>query len=188
MPTRRNFLETGATVLYLGALGGCGTPVQAPAQAPRAPRFQWGQPVEFESIRFQFNSARIASSFTNWVNQRTQAAETFVIVDVTITNRTGAPLPIHFQPIFRLLDGTGAIYEPDLQNSIMINMQKPGRATYGENMNPNTNFKQEIVFSVPKRSYVVQVIVPSRARVGFGGAVTSSGLYFLYEISSQLGT
>lgn len=181
MFNRRKCLGLAYTAFMGAMLVGCATP--PPAQAPRLP---WGQSVEFEGIKFDFNSARIASSFTNWVNQRTPAADAFVIVEVTMVNKTGSPLPHHFQPIFRLLDASGAIYEPNVQHSIMINMQKPGRVTYGQNMNPNTNLKQEIVFEVPRQKYVLQVIVPSRATVGFAGSITSSGPYFVYDISSQL--
>ena len=180
MINRRKYINFATLVIFAGAVGGCATP---PASAPR---FQWGQQVEFESIGFEFNSARTTTSFTNWVNQRTQAADTFVIVEVTMVNRTKSPLPMHFQPVFRLTDQSGAIYEPDLQSTMMINMNKPGRLTFGQNMNPNTSIKTELVFSVPNKKYLVQVIVPGSARTGFGGAITSSGPFFLYDISSQL--
>lgn len=182
MMTRRKKIKIATAGLIVAVLGGCATP-PPPAQAPK---YQWGQVVDFESLSFEFNSARTTSYFTNWVNQRTTAADAFVVVEVTVVNKTGAPLPLHFQPMFRLRDSKGAIYEPDLQNSMMINMQRPGRVPYGQSMNPNIKLKQELVFSVPKQGYSVQVIVPSRARVGFGGSITSSGPYFLYDISSQL--
>lgn len=182
MINRRKIVKIAASIPSVLVFGGCATPLP-PAQAPY---FQWGQLVDFESISFEFNSARVASFFTNWLNQRTIAADTFVIVEVTVINRTGAPLPLHFQPIFRLRDSTGAIYEPDTQKTMMINMHRPGRVPFGQSMNPNTKLKQEIVFTVPKQDYSIQVILPSRARVGFGGGITSSGPYFLYDISSQL--
>jgi len=177
-------LNRGNRILLLSIgvlLVGCVTPT--PAQAPT---FLWGQSVEFEGMLFDFNSARTTLYFTNWRNQRTTAADSFVIVEVTMMNKTGSPLPHHFQPVFRLLDASGAIYEPHRHHTNMINMRKPGRVSLGENMNPNTNLKQELVFDVPRRKYVLQVIVPSRARVGFGGSITSSGPYFIFDISSQL--
>lgn len=181
MLSRRRVVKIVSLSLISALVGGCATP-----QSARAPTFQWGQSVEFEGIRFDFNSARTASSFTNWLNQITIAANTFVIIDVTLVNKTGSPLPSHFQPIFRLLDSSGAIYEPDVQKTLMINMQKSGRVAYGQNMNPNTSLKQEIVFEVPKQTYVVQVIVPNHAQVGFAGEIKYSGPYFLYDISSQI--
>jgi hypothetical protein len=142
----------------------------------------------FEGMLFEFRSVVSAPSFRNWVNQETVAAEPFVILDLMITNQTGGPLAWHFQPIFRLLDAGGAIYEPHQQHTMMINLQKSGRVPVaGENMNPNTPLRKELVFEVPKKKYELQVIVPNRARVGFGGSVTSSGLYFIYDIPSQLG-
>jgi hypothetical protein len=139
-------------------------------------------------LSFSFVSARAAPSFTNWGNQVTRAgSDSFVIVEVTVMNKTGAPLPHQFQPIFRLLDETGALYEPDLMHPISINMQKPGRPAHGQNMNPNRALRQEIVFDVPAgRKYVAQVIAPNRARVVFAGGIASSGPYFLYDISGQL--
>lgn len=181
LSTRRNCIFLVSALSSGAFLWGCAA--SPPAQAPR---FPWGQRVEFEGLLFDFKSARTASSFTNWLNQRTTAADAFVIVEVTMVNRTGSPLAHHFQPTFRLLDSVGATYEPDLQKTIAINMQKPGRVSYGQNMNPNTAMKQELVFEVPRKAYVLQVILPSRARVGFGGSVTSSGPYFIVDISSQL--
>ena len=178
MNSRRAFLISSTAFLLVA----CATPTLAPKLTPK---FSWGQPVDFEGVSFRFNSARTTTSFTNWINQRTRSADSFLIIDVTMINKTGVPMPLHFQPVFRLMDDSGAIYEPDVQHSIMINMQQPGRIAYGSNMNPNTNITQEIVFEVPRRKYLLQVIVPNRARVGFGGSTTSSGLYFLYDISSQ---
>lgn len=181
MFTRRNFMILLSTFSIGALLWGCAAP--PPAQAPR---FPWGQPVDFDGISFDFNSARTDTSFTNWLNQQTIAADAFVIVEVTMMNKTGSPLPRHFQPVFRLLDSTGAIYEPHPGNTMMINLRKPGRVSSFQNMNPNTNLKQELVFEVPRRKYDLQVIVPSRARVGFAGSVTSIGPYFLLDIASQL--
>ena len=178
-----NFRRTLLACSAASFLVACAAPL---IPAKPAPKFAWGQPVVFEGVTFNFNSARTTPSFTNWVNQRTNAAESFLIVEVTMVNKTGSPMPHHFQPIFRLMDDSGAVYEPHVQHSVMINMQQPGRIEYGSNMNPNTNIKQEIVFEVPRRKYMLQVIVPNRARVGFGGSITSSGSYFLYDISSQL--
>ena len=181
MRSCRNYLAALFIAIAGLMLQGCAAPTTA-----HVPHFQWGQPVEFKGMLFTFNSARTDSYFTNWLDKSTTATDAFVIVDVTIMNKTGAPLPHHLQPIFRLIDASGATYEPHLMNSIAINMQKPGRPTYGQSMNPNTNLRQEIVFEAPRKKYVLQVIIPNQARLGFAGSVTSSGPYFIYDISSQL--
>lgn len=179
--TRNKYLRIAAAAFVALILGGCATSPQAPP-----PKFQWGQPVEFEGMKFDFNSARTASSFRNWINQTTYASDVFVIIEVALVNKTGAALPTHFQPAFQLVDDSGTRYVPDAMNTSMINMGKPGRAQFPQNLNPNTKLTQEIVFSVPRQKYAVQVIVPSRASVGFGGAITASGPYFLFDIASQL--
>jgi hypothetical protein len=178
MLNRRHWIALTFSTLVIAGVGGCAAP-------PKPPTYKWGQVVDFEGFTFEFVAVRTVPSFTNWVNQRTVAGETFVIVDVSIVNRTGAPIPHHFQPVVRLLDAAGATYEPDLQKTIMNNMQKPGRASFGQSMNPSTPFKQEIVFDVRKQPYVVQVIAPNRARLGLAGSITTTGPYFLYDISSQ---
>ncbi len=180
MLKRRSFLGLASGVAAM-ALPGCAALTQ------EVPRFAWGQEVEFESMRFQFHSARTTGSYTNFVNQLIVAGDNvFVIIDITTINMTGRPLESHFRPFFRLRDAAGAIYESDLTHTIGINMGKPGRPSAGQSMNPNTRIREEIVFAVPRRPYVLAVAVPSIARAGFGGNVTRSGRYFLYDIASQL--
>ena len=172
-----------AALLSGPMLQGCAT-YGPPAPAPT---FVWGQPVDFEGFSFDVTSARTTDYFRNWVGQVTRAGDNFVIVEVNMVNRSGAPLPMHLQPIFRLVDKSGAIYEPSVQHTMMINMGKPGRLSAGANMNPNVKIKQEIVFEVPRQTgYLLQGIVPRRANVGFAGNITSSGPYFSMDISSQL--
>jgi hypothetical protein len=174
-----------ATALLSGfMLQGCATYVPPPP----APKFTWGQSVDFEGFSFNFTSATTASSFRNWVNQETRAGDSFVIVEVNMVNKSGAPLPMHLQPIFSLIDASGTVYEPNVQDTIMINMGKSGRLSPGMNMNPNVKTKQEIVFEVPRLTtgYAIRCIVPTRARVGFAGSITSYGPYFSMDISSRL--
>ena len=187
MFSRRNCL-VALSPFSLGTLvAGCASaPPSAPPVAVQAPKYSWGSPVEFENMYFEFNAAQTVTSFRNWVNQTTYADEAFIIVNVTMMNKTNAPLPFHFQPIYRLLDSAGAIYEPHQQHTIGINMGRPGRGPYGQSMNPNTRLSRELVFEVPRKKYELQVLVPSRASVGFAGNVSSSGRFFIYEISSQL--
>ena len=73
-----------------------------------------------------------------------------------------------------------------MMKTISINMNKPGRSTAGQNINPNVSITKEIVFEVPPQKYEVQVIMPTSAKVGFNGSVVTSGPYFLYDIGSQL--
>lgn len=114
------------------------------------------------------------------------ASDAFVIVDVSITNKTGSSVPLHFRPIFRLIDASGSVYESSLTHELQLGFGKPKRLSPMEPFNPNTNLRKELVFEAPKGNYKIQVIVPSRAQMGFGGGISSSGPYFIYDMSSQL--
>lgn len=153
----------------------------------QAPRFQWGQAVQFEGMNFTFKWARTTPWFANFVNQRTQAADSFVIVEVTMVNETGSALAVHAQPVFQLVDEAGTVYEVDRMKGIAINMRQPGRAEYGQAINPHGKQVQEVVFDVSaSRKYVLQVTVPDSAKVRADGSIAVSGPYFTYDISSQL--
>lgn len=167
-------------------VAGCAqTQALSPRTEPAAPVFPWGAPVTFNGLVFDFREARHTEFFTNWLTQPTRSSN-FVIVDVTVTNKTAAPLPAHFQPIFRLTDSDGAHYDASDLHTAMINMQKPGRAAPGQVINPNTPTRREIVFEAARRPYQLIVIVPNRARVAFAGSVESRGPYFVLDTRQQL--
>lgn len=168
------------------SLNGCGTSPRLVPVENQAPTFHWGETIEFERVSFDFTSARNATSFSNWVNQTTETTDNFVIVAVTIKNMSDRPLPTHFQPVFRLRDASGAIYEANALHTAMINMNKAGSTPIEGSMNPKTKFKKEIVFDAPRQPYTLQAIVPSEASVGFNGSVNSYGKYFNLELASQI--
>jgi len=177
-----------AKIVFISALV-CGASLQGCATytPPPPPTFSWGQSIDFEGLSFSFKSVENSTYYKNWIGHVTYAGDNFVTIELTMVNRTGMPLPTHLQPIFRLIDKSGAVYESSLSHTIAINMGKPGRPSPGMNMNPNITVTQEIVFEAPRQStYQVQAIIPNRARMGFDGSVTSSGPYFLMDISSQL--
>lgn len=175
----KHLLGLSIICLALCGCGGTASVSQAPAQVTR---FQWGQPVDFEGWTFDFQNARYTGLFTNWLNQPTYGTN-FLIVDVVITNRTGQPQPAHFQPIFRLVDSSGALYEPSELHTAMINMQKSGHSQTGQSVNPNISLRKEIVFEAPRGAYQMHVITPNRARAGFGGTITSRGPYFYMDLA-----
>ncbi|MEO7477716.1 MAG: DUF4352 domain-containing protein [Lysobacteraceae bacterium] len=182
-------LKTTALLALVALTPGCaglGSLEHPTPESIKAPHYTWGDTVDFGGIHFQFNTAKTQHSFTNWVGQPTVAGEQFVIIDVYMTNKTGAPLPTEFQPIFRLIDSTGAIYDADVQKTIMINLGKPGRMVAGQSMNPNSWLQQEIVFDVPKNIYSVEVLTPDRARASFAGNITAIGPFFIYDLGHQL--
>ena len=145
--------------------------------------YNMGETVTLEGTSFELRTARYTSSYSNFVNQYTYANDTFLIVDVIATNLGKKPLPLHFQPVFRLIDSKGAEYEPSTQHTIAINMQKSGRGNYGQSWNPGVPVRQEIVFEVPKQNYKLRVLVPYIAQIGFAGSTKVSGRFFYYNLS-----
>ncbi len=167
-------------VLLLSAiLSGC-----AAASVSGAPprTYSIGEEVTFGGMRFHLRSAEYRTSFTNWVGQETRAADTFLILDLTAVNLGARPLPMHFQPVFQLVDARGALYDASTNHTMMINLQKPGRSSPGQAWNPNVPVQKEIVFEVPRGDYRLRVLVPDQARVGFAGSTNVQGRYFYYDL------
>lgn len=159
------------------ALCGCAGPGGRHGAAPErrsVTQFPWGSPIAFAGMSFDFHSARNTDAFTNWMNQPTHADANFLIVDVTMTNRTGAPLEPRSQPIFRLVDDRGTFYEPSEAHTATINLNRPGRLESGAAM----AVRKEFVFDVPRGHYRLGVVVPDQAPVVFAGDVLSRGPYF----------
>lgn len=147
-----------------------------------AKTYRVGDTALLEDLQIQVTSADFTTSFTNFVGQATYAADKFLIVDVVCTNLSKDPLPIHFQPVFKLIDSRGATYEASSQHTMMINMQKSGRGNYGEVWNPNVARRQQVVFEVPTNKYSLQVIAPSSAHVGFAGSINVRGRYIYFDL------
>ncbi|MDD3107553.1 MAG: DUF4352 domain-containing protein [Bacilli bacterium] len=139
--------------------------------------------VEFESMIFQIKSAKFSNSFLNWVYQTTQANATFLIVEISYTNKRNKALAYHFRPLFTLYDENGVEYEKSDQATIMINM---GRAGYNltDAINPNVEYTSKIVFDIPKQKYKLRILVPTSAQYSFGDYNKLSGKYFYYDLQT----
>lgn len=182
MLNRRTILLTSVA----SALAGCATPPDLYVPPPAAPRYQWGEKVEFEGLAFEFNSARYAKEFTFSRTQRAESIDGFVIVDVSIVNKSFDPLRLEFHPVIRLMDDSGRLYEQSQSMTLRINMSKTRSSLGLESINPGTTMRRELVFDAPKGKYVLQVMVPERLRTAFAGSIEKRGPYFIYDISSQL--
>lgn len=182
MLNRRTILMTSLA----SALAGCATPPDLNVLPPAAPRYQWGEKVEFEGLAFEFNSARHANELTFLRIQRAESIDGFVIVDVSIVNKSFEPLRLEFHPVIRLLDDSGRLYEQSQSMTLKINMGKTRSSLGIESINPGTTMRRELVFDAPKGKYVLQVMVPERLRTAFAGRIEKRGPYFIYDISSQL--
>lgn len=166
-----------ATILLVA---GCATQRISPP-----PKFAVGQKFEFSGMAFEVSSAKNTKSFSNRHGKKTTTSGNFVIVAMSMRNNNGVPLQLSLQPLFRLTDAKGAVYEPDHMKTLMINLNKDGRLSSGQTMNPNITVVKEIVFEAPSQDYTLQGIVPDRAHVGFAGSITSVGPYFEVPITAS---
>lgn len=176
MLNRRSILLTFLASLLVG----CAAP---PADVPR---YQWGQIVDFGGLSFTFNSAQSTKSFSYSRNLRAESADGFIIVDVSMTNILSSPIKAEFQPVFRLVDDAGRLYEHSPRRTLQINIGKGNSGAVNEVINPGTTLRRELVFEAPKGHYVLQVMVPSHLQMAFAGSIKKTGSYFIYDISSQL--
>ena len=176
MLDRRTFLVTSIT----SAVAGCAAPPSA------APKYLWGQVVDFEGLSFAVNAARSTKSFTYARNVSVESESGFVIVDISMTNKTLEPLRFEFQPVYRLMDDSGRLYEYSQHQTALINAGRRAGSNALNSINPGTALRREYVFEAPKGRYQLQVMVPSRLQMAFAGNIRKSGPYFLYDISSQL--
>ena len=159
------------TYLFMIFIAGCVTPT--------APKFSWGQTVDFEGYSFRFNSAQITSSYL-FAGKRVTASDTFIIIDISMINKTGTVASPQSRPIFELIDQNGSTYVSNLQHNTQINWGGSSQMESFTPLNPNSTLRKSIVFEVPKGSYFIRTIVPSRLQS------FKSGPYFIYDISSQL--
>lgn len=150
-----------------------------------APRYQWEEVVDFEGLSFVFNSARSTKRFMFAPNQWVSSETGFVIVDISVANKAAKPLRQEFQPVYRLMDASGRLYEYSQQRTIQINMPRGG-VNFLESINPGTTQRREYVFEAPQGRYDLQVMMPSSLQMAFAGSIQKTGPYFLVDISSQL--
>lgn len=140
--------------------------------------------VSLNGIKFKINSAYVAPQLYNWVNQVFFPNATFLVVDISMTNKRTEAIPFHFRPIYTLIDKNGVKYTKSEQSTIMLNMGKRGNINPSEVINPNVTFTQKIVFDVPKQRYELQVLVPYKAQMGYGGYQNVTGRYFYFNLSN----
>lgn len=175
-------LLLASIALAVAGLVGCAVPGVPAPMAPKAPVFQINTPIDFSGFHFVVQRAAVVTKFRNWVGQETHAGDKFLIVSMTVENKTGTPQPFHFQPGYLLADYRAATYEPHLLHTAMINLNQPGALSGGQVMNPNVRYRLDLVFEVPDQPYFMRVLVPDRVRSSMGGLV-SSGPYFLVDLA-----
>jgi hypothetical protein len=172
-------LRATSSAALITALYAC---APLPGQTPQLQLFSLGTPVAFEGLEIEVRSARNAAQFTNWIGQETRAGENFVVVDVIETNQGKTPLAPTFQPIYRLVDASGALYEPSMAHTIAINLGRAGRLQLSQVLNPKTPTRKEIVFEVPRQGYALTVLSPSSVRTRPDGSVRALGKSIAFEL------
>lgn len=176
----KNFLlRATSSAALIAALYACALP---PEQVPQRQLFTLGTPVAFEGLEIEVRSARNAAQFTNWIGQETRAGDNFIVVDVIETNKGKSPLSPTFQPIYRLVDSSGALYEPSMAHTIAVNMARAGRLQPGQGLNPNTPTRKEIVFEVPRQGYALTVLSPDSIRTRPDGSSRALGKSIAFEL------
>ena len=181
MLTRRKCMTLPCTLLTGATVFGCASPLSG------IPRFPWEQPFEFGGIAFDFNSVRTALLIANLGNQPTPASDRFIIVKVTMQNKTSSPIGPPLHPLFQLLDSSNAMYKAHPQNTVRLNQQATGMILYFQNLNPNIIVEQEIVFDAPLKPYTLLVTMPTGRGLSVNGKVTPLASHFIVDISSQIG-
>jgi hypothetical protein len=172
----RSFPVAAALLLW-----GCAGPLSG------IPRFPWGKPVDLHGVRFEFDSVRTASSIAGSPRRPTAEAGQFVIVKVTTTNTTDAPIAPRLWPVFRLVDSRQAMYAPSAMRIAVGGLQLPADAALSPpSMSPGVAVEQEMLFDVPVKDYLLLVIMQSGKALYRSGTVTPLNSYFILDIASQL--
>ncbi|SDZ70474.1 protein of unknown function [Variovorax sp. YR266] len=148
--------------------------------------FAWGTRVTRDNVAFEFQEARYANlvvdSSSNGDSPKQYKGD-FVLLQVNITNTADQPLFVRFQPVFRLIDASGALYEPHEMLTKLVNPKQEGQTAFGDPLAAGQSMQRRVLFSVPKQLYRAVVIVPRSAERADDGVVTYSGPYFFYDLA-----
>ena len=162
------------------------SPVLSIAAESDGKNFAWGTQVTRDNVAFEFQEAKYAnlvvdSSSNN--DSPKQYKGNFVLLQVNVTNTADQPLFVRFQPVFRLIDASGALYEPHEMLTKLVNPVQEGQPVFGAPLAAGQTMQRRVLFSVPKQLYRAVVIVPRSADKADDGVVTYSGPYFFYDLA-----
>lgn len=160
------------------------TPVISIAAEGDGKNFAWGTQVTRDNVAFEFQEARYANRVEDSSGESPrQYKGDFVLLQVRITNTADQPLFVRFQPVFRLIDAKGALYEPHEQLTKLVNPVQEGQAAFGGPLAAGQTMQRRVLFSVPKQLYRAVVIVPRSTEKADDGVVTYAGPYFFYDLA-----
>jgi hypothetical protein len=174
----------GALAALLFAAGVAFMPVLSVAAEADGKNFAWGTQVTRDNVAFEFQEARYANLVVDSsVEPPKQYKGDFVLLQVNITNTAEQALFVRFQPVFRLIDAKGALYEPHEALTKLVNPPQEGQAAFGDPLAAGQSMQRRVLFSVPKQPYRAVVIVPRSAEKADDGVVTYAGPYFFYDLA-----
>ncbi|SDY33305.1 protein of unknown function [Variovorax sp. YR266] len=160
------------------------TPVPSIAADGDGKNFAWGTQVTRDNVVFEFQEAKYANLVVDSSSDSPkQYKGNFVLLQVNITNTADQPLFARFQPVFRLIDASGALYEPHEMLTQLVNPAQEGQPVFGAPLAAGQTMQRRVLFSVPKQPYRAVVIVPRSAEKTDDGVVTYSGPYFFYDLA-----
>lgn len=165
-----------ATIALTAMLMSCAS------QAVRHGPYGIDGPVVFEGLEFTVNSVEYTKESANWLGQPLRPSDTFIIVDLSVKNLRGKPLPYQFQPVYQLIDDAGSEYSASNQQTVMINMTGQSGASLIETLNPNVTRRMKVVFDAPSQAYRMQVIVPNVASAGLLGTMDVAGPWIEFAL------
>lgn len=177
--------ERGAWAAMVVAAGLVFAPLLAMAGDGERKSFAWGTQVTRDNVAFEFQEARYANLVvdSSAADSPKQYKGDFVLLQVKITNMAEQPLFVRFQPVFRLVDAAGALYEPHEMLTRLVNPPEAGQTPFGEPLAAGRSMQRRVLFSVPKQPYRAVVIVPRSTEKADDGVVTYSGPYFFYDLA-----
>ena len=160
------------------------TPMLSIAADGDGKNFAWGTQVTRDNVAFEFQEAKYANLVVDSSGESPkQYKGDFVLLQVNITNTADQPLFVRFQPVFRLIDAKGALYEPHEMLTQLVNPAQEGQPVFGAPLAAGRTMQRRVLFSVPKQPYRAVVIVPRSAEKADDGVVTYSGPYFFYDLA-----
>ncbi|HEX7863943.1 MAG TPA: DUF4352 domain-containing protein [Variovorax sp.] len=161
------------------------TPILSIAAEGDGKNLAWGTRVTRDNVAFEFQEARYANLVVDSSSSDSpkQYKGDFVLLQVNITNTADQPLFVRFQPVFRLIDASGALYEPHEMLTKLVNPAQEGQTALGDPLAAGRSMQRRVLFSVPKQFYRAVVIVPRSAEKTDDGVVTYAGPYFFYDLA-----
>lgn len=143
--------------------------------ANKPPEYKQDEDVLFDNISYRISDI----CWTQEAGPRylkKQANASFLIINLTLTNRAQKPIDRVFSPIFRLEDSSGNEYESSGQIFILEGLESKMMT---QPLNPNVGVQGLIVFDVPRHNkYKLRILSPFYARQAFGRSIRVAGLFF----------